>query len=141
MYKKILLPIDLNHRESWEKTFPLAVHYAGDSGEVHLLGIVHDIGAGVVSTFLPEGFERKAMEKLKSDLADFAEEHAPGNTQVKVHVGHGHVPEAILRSAAEYKADLIMMASHPPNELQTLLVGSYANKVVRNANISVLVVR
>lgn len=141
MFQKILLPIDLNHPASWEKPLALALESVGDTGEIHLLGIVHDIGAGVVSSFLPEGFERKAMEQLKSDLVAFAEKQAPGNNRVKVHVGHGHVPEAILRSAKEYKADLIMMASHPPNELQTLLVGSYANKVVRNANISVLVVR
>jgi len=139
MFKKVLLPIDINHPESWEKALPLALECAGDAGEVHLLGIVHDLGANVVTSFLPEDFERKAMERLKAQLTQFADENLKGRGHA--HVGHGSVAQTILRQAGELGADLIVIASHMPNDFQTLLVGSNADRVVRHAEIPVLVVR
>ena len=141
MFKNVLLPIDLNHEASWSKSLPMAVRMVGDGGTLHLLGIVHDLGAGVVASFLPDGFEQKAMERLKADLSAFADDHVPAGTASAVHVGHGHVPETILRNGDALDADLIVMASHPPDDLTTMLVGSNADKVVRHANRPVLVVR
>ncbi len=141
MFDKVLLPIDVTHPESWEKALPMALRCAGTSGEVHVLGIVHDLGAAMIASYLPEDFERKAMERLKADLQDFAAREFPDPARVRVHVGHGHVPETILRIAGELGADLIVMASHPPNELKSLLVGSNADKVVRHATLPVLVAR
>lgn len=141
MFDRILLPVDITHPESWEKALPAALKCAGGSGEIHLLGIVHDLGSAMVSSFLPEGFERKAMEELKAKLVDLAESETPSGSKVEVHVGHGHVPETILRIAEQLKSDLIVMSSHPPNDFQTLLVGSNADKVVRHAPIPVLTVR
>ena len=141
MFDKILLPIDINHPESWEKALPAARKCAGQTGEIHLLGIVHDLGSAMVSSFLPADFEKTAMERLKAELGDLARKTVGESGKMQVHVGHGHVPETILRVAGQLGADLIVMASHPPHDLQTLLVGSYAEKVVRNSEIPVLTVR
>ncbi|WGW03729.1 universal stress protein [Tropicibacter oceani] len=141
MFDRILLPIDVTHPESWEKAIPAALQCAGTTGEIHLLGVVHDLGSAVVSSFLPEGFEQKAMEDLKTRLAELAQSQFPAGSNVMVHVGHGHVPETILRIAEQTNADLIVMHSQPATELQTLLVGSNANKVVRHATIPVLTIR
>lgn len=141
MFDKVLLPIDLNHPESWETALPAARQCAGPEGEIHLLGIVHDLGSAMVASYLPEGFEKQAMEKLKAGLEQFAETQFQGGKPPQVHVGHGHVPETILRIADHVGADLIVMASHAPHDFQTLLVGSNADKVVRHAGIPVLVVR
>ncbi|GAB4389910.1 universal stress protein [Albidovulum sp.] len=141
MFDKVLLPIDVNYEESWKKALPAARRCAGPAGEIHLLGIVHDIGAAMVSSFLPEGFEKLAMESMKERLEEIAKKEFVDAERVKTHVGHGHVPEAILRVADQIGADLIVMASHPPNDLRTLLVGSNADKVVHHAKIPVLTVR
>lgn len=141
MFEKVLLPIDLNHRESWQSALPAARRCAGPEGEIHLLGIVHDLGVAMVASFLPDGFEQKAMEKLKAGLEEFAAAEFKDGRAPGVHVAHGHVAETILRIADNVGANLIVMASHPPNDFQTLLVGSNADKVVRHAKIPVLVVR
>lgn len=141
MFDKVLLPIDLNHPESWRTALPAARHCAGPEGEIHLLGIVHDIGVAMVASFLPEGFEKQAMEKVKAGLEEFAASHFADGKTPQIHVGHGHVPETILRIADHVGANLIVMASHPPSDFQTLLVGSNADKVVRHSTIPVLVVR
>lgn len=141
MFDKVLLPIDINHPESWKTALPAAKQCAGAQGEIHLLGIVHDLGSAMISSFLPENFEQTAMENLKAGLIDLAGKQFPAASKVETHVGHGHVPETILRIAEQINADLIVMASHPPNDFQTLLVGSNADKVVRHSTIPVLTVR
>lgn len=141
MFDNVLLPVDLSHDASWDKALPAALKCTGGKGKLHLLGIVHDLGGALVASYLPENFAQHAMEKLKTDLADFAARELPEGTQSEVHVAHGHIAETILRVAGQLGADLIVMASHPPHDLQTFLVGSQAGKVVRNAEIPTMVVR
>ncbi|MFN3275521.1 MAG: universal stress protein [Paracoccus sp. (in: a-proteobacteria)] len=141
MHDNILLPVDLQHPESWDKALPTAVRMAGTAGVIHLLGIVHDFGSSMVATFLPTGYEKKILQSMKEDLDRFAARHIPGNDRVQIHVGHGHVAETILKSARKFDADLIVMASPKPDELRSILVSRDVNAVVRHSPVSVLVVR
>lgn len=143
MHENILLPIDLNHKASWSKALPQAVKLAGQNGRIHLLGIVQDVGSSMVATFLPKGYEKKALEAMKVNLDQFARKHAAEaeGIAVSTHVGHGHVAETILKTAKKLSADVIVMASHKPDELRSMLISSYANAVVRHSPVSVLVVR
>jgi nucleotide-binding universal stress UspA family protein len=141
MFDSVLLPIDPGHPESWEKALPLAAQLCGSDGTLHVLGILHDLGAGIVGSYLPEGFEKQAMEAMKSEIEAFISEKVPAGTKAVAHVGHGHVPDRIIAAAENVEAGVIVMASHPPHELMTLLVGSNAEKVVRHADRPVLVVR
>jgi len=136
-----LLQGDINDPARWETGLTAAKRCAGQGGEIHLLGVVHDLGSALISSFLPEGFERKAMEELKAKLGELADASFSPNETVETHVGHEHVPETILRVAEQIGADLIVMASHPPNDFETLLVGSNADKVVRHSPIPVLTLR
>ncbi|MCB1340919.1 MAG: universal stress protein [Pseudooceanicola sp.] len=138
MFDTILLPIDLTHPESWEKALPAARKCAGATGTIHILGIVHDLGSAMVASYLPVGFEQKALTDMQAALQEFRQKHLPS---AQVHTAHGHVPETILKQAQALNADLIVMASHPAGDLGTLLVGSNADKVVRHADRPVLVVR
>lgn len=141
MFQSVMLAVDVNHTASWEKALPMAAGLVGDGGTLHLLGIVQDLGVGVISSFLPDDFEVRAMEKLKVELAALADQQVPAAVIHEVHVGHGHVPETILRNADTMQADLIVMASHPPDDLRSFFIGSYADKVVHHATRPVLVVR
>lgn len=140
MLDNILFPIDLNHKASWQKALPAVLELAGQGGTVHLLGVVQDVGSSMVATFLPKGYEKKALEAMKVSLNDFAAEHMAG-AKVQTHVGHGHVAETILKAAKKQGVDLIVMGSNKPDELRSMLISSYANAVVRHSPISVLVVR
>ncbi|KRS16138.1 universal stress protein [Roseovarius indicus] len=141
MFDNILLPIDLTHPESWEKALPLAAKMCGEGGTLHILGIVHELGSPLVASYLPRDFEEKMLQDMKAELDAFVSEKVPAGTKAVAHVGHGHVPEKILAAANDVSADMIVMASHPPDELRTFLVGSNADKVVRHASRPVLVVR
>ena len=71
MFDNVLLPIDLTHPESWEKALPMAVKMCGHTGTLHVLGIVHDLGAAMVASYLPAGFEQEALQKMEFDLETF----------------------------------------------------------------------
>lgn len=141
MFSSVLLPIDLNHAASWEKALPLALKLAGSAGTVHVLGIVHDIGSAIVASYLPKGFEEQALQHMETALEEFRDQHVPEGAKAAVHVGHGHVAETVLKTADDLGSDVIVMASHTPDDLRHLLVGSYAGKVVRHATVPVMVVR
>ncbi|WP_410219416.1 universal stress protein [Paracoccus sp. (in: a-proteobacteria)] len=141
MHDNVLLPIDLQHPESWERALPVAKRLAGDAGRIHLLAIVHDFGSSMVATFLPKGYEQKVLQATKEGLDRFASQHFPDADRVSIHVGHGHVAETILNAARKYGADLIVMASDKPDELRSILVSRDANAVVRHSPVSVMVVR
>jgi len=141
MFNDILLPIDLNHPESWIKALPMALKLRAEGGTLHLLGVVHEIAASMVATYLPDDFESQAVEAMKADLRAWAAREIPGDTGVEVHVAHGHVAEEIVGTAEELGVELIVMASHPPSELRTLFIGSQADRVVNHAHTPVLVVR
>jgi len=141
MFANILLPIDIQHPASWEKALPMAAQLCDADGTLHILGILHEIGMAMLATYLPDDFEAEAVRTLTEDLTEFAKTNVPEGTRWEVHIGHGHVPEQVLANAAKVSADIIVMASHPPDELRMLLVGSFADRVVRHSERPVLVVR
>lgn len=141
MFKNILLPVDIEHPESWAKALPMAAELAGTQGTLHLLGVVHDIGSAWVAQSLPRDFEATSLHMMKTRLAELAAQELPQGLSIKTHVGHGHIAERILMAADAVGADLIVIAALHSDDLRTLMVGSNSGKVVRHAKIPVLTVR
>lgn len=139
MYKKILLPVDLQENSSWEKALPAALRMAKDDGaELHVLTVVPPL-PGQIYGYFPEDFEPNMIEQGKAAIEAFAAKHAEGS-KVVPHIAQGQPYAAILDLAEKIGADLIVMASHRP-ELKDYLLGPNAARVVRHAMCSVLVVR
>lgn len=142
MTSRILCPVDLGHEPSWRIALPEAAREAGLRGaELHLLAVVPDIGMSFVAQYFPEGYEQEMLQKAHARLAELAREQLPEDTAHAVHVAHGHPAEEILAAAERIGADLIVLASHKPDALRTLLVSSIADRIVHNAKTSVLIVR
>jgi nucleotide-binding universal stress UspA family protein len=141
MYDSILVPVDLDQPSSWEKALPVAVEYSQIFGaRLHLATVLPDFGTGVVGSYFPPDFEKKAGNEAREKLTRLVREKVPDNLDADCHVVHGTIHEKILELAAEIGADLIVMASHRP-ELKDFLIGPNAARVVRHAEMSVLVVR
>ena len=139
MFKKILLPIDLQETSSWEQALPVAQGMAKDGdAELHLLTVVPPL-PGQIYGYFPENFEPKMIDEGKAAIESFAKEHAAG-TNTKAHIAQGQPYAAILDLAEKIGADLIVMASHRP-ELKDYLLGPNAARVVRHAECSVMDVR
>jgi nucleotide-binding universal stress UspA family protein len=141
MFKKILLPIDLQQPSSWQKALPVVMEYCkAFDAELHLLTIFPDLPLEAYRLYLPEDTESRLAHEAASGLDDFIAEHVPEGVAVFKHVDTGTIYHCILETAERVGIDLIVMASHRP-EMSDYLVGPNASRVVRHAKISVLVVR
>jgi universal stress protein F len=139
---KILVPVDLAHEESWRRVLPEALEEARRRGaELHLLAVLPDFGTVLVADHFPPDFERTVLEKAESKLSELKAQNVPADIRCVEHMALGHAAEQILAWADKLDVDLIVLASHKPDALRTLFVGSIADKIVHNANHSVLVVR
>lgn len=141
MYKSILLPVDLGHKESWEKAAPTAVGLAKLYGiKIHVLTVIPDFGMAVVGTFFPANFADTAQKATKKELDSFVAANIPGDLLAGSRVVSGTIYKHIITSADELGIDLIVMGSHRPEKVDYLL-GPNAARVVRHAKQSVHVVR
>jgi len=138
----ILLAIDIQHEASWQKALPEALDQArSKKAKLQVCAVVPDFGMSIVGQYFPAGFEREALEKAGAELEAFCEKRIPQDVDWAAHLGHGDIDKEILRLAGELGVSLIVMSSHQPSELRSLLVGSHAAHVVTHAEVSVLVVR
>lgn len=141
MFKTIVLPIDLDQASSWDKALPAAVDMARKYGSrLVLVNVVPEAAMGLVKAYLNEDVEQKILSGHADRLKQFRQEHLPDDLSVDVVTHYGSVYQTILKTAAEMKADVIVMASHHP-QASDFLLGSNAARVVRHADCSVLVIR
>lgn len=142
MYKTILVPIDLNHKASWEKPLPAAIQLCQTYGaRLCLVSIMPSFGMPMVDGFFPDEFADKAKATLRTALRDFALEHIPSELTAQLIVADGKAYEGILRVVDKVGADLIVMSTHKRKRLQDYLVGTNAMRVLQQSTVSVLVVR
>ncbi len=141
MYKKILVPIDINQESSWKTALPKAIQMAKEnSAKLFLFTVVPDFGMAVVGSFFPKDYAQKAMEHAEYELKAIARNHVPKDVNATCYVRHGSIYKEINKSADKLGADLIVLASHRPEDSDFLL-GPNAARIVRHARQSVFVVR
>ncbi|MDZ5700041.1 MULTISPECIES: universal stress protein [Phyllobacteriaceae] len=141
MYKDILVSIDLGDPEHEKRTLETAVDYARTFGSrLHVMTVVPDYGMSIVGGFFPKGHEQEALEHANQALHLFTKKHVPSEIKHRHIVGHGSIYREILRYAGVVKADLIVLSAKRPGP-EDYLLGPNAARVVRHAEISVLVVR
>jgi nucleotide-binding universal stress UspA family protein len=141
MYRNILVPVDLSDKHSWRKALPTAISLCETfEAKLHLMTVVPDFGLPMVGQFFPEGYEAKLRQQAARQLKEFAAEQVPGEIECRRIIAEGKVYQEILKAADAIKADLIVMGSHRP-ELADYLLGSNADRVMRHARCSVMVVR
>jgi nucleotide-binding universal stress UspA family protein len=140
MYRKILIPIDMAETVLSEPAIGFAARLVGiTNGSVRLIHVFPELPSVLQELLAPHAIasQEEAAEKKLEDLA--AHSLIPAG-----HFSHtlrtGSVYAEILAEAEDWGADLIVVGSHSPT-MSTYLLGSNAQKIVRHANCSVLVVR
>ena len=151
MYQRILLTLDGS--EMAEQAIPHAVNFAkAGNAQINVLCVVSPATASFSYRGEPpietENEPSLAQQVIETELVraqDYVNEqvHAlkeAGLTAEGVSV-LGHPAEAILSYAYEQKADLIVMATHGRSGLGRWAFGSVADRVLRAADVPMLLVR
>jgi nucleotide-binding universal stress UspA family protein len=140
--KKILVPIDFSPMS--KKAFQDALRFAERFVcEIILLHVIEPETAIAGTPLAVDIFAQPEEDtsSAKAELACLAAssyKHANSFTSV---VRIGHAPNEITKAAKELNVDLIMIATHGYTSWRHLCIGSTAERVVRTAPCSVLVVR
>ncbi len=108
-----------------------------------LTSLTHYVIAGEASVQVP--YTDKELDyitrKAKGYLSTTGECLKSKGVTIKTKVATGKADEGIVKAADEIKADLIAMSTHGRSGLSRLTFGSITAKVLRSANVPVLVVR
>lgn len=138
--KKILVPTDFSAYSNGALDY--AATLAKQFGaEIVLVHVIESMYYSVTDTFTVVdhlwALETTANALLDNTRAQVAEKNVP----VKSRLESGSAAEEILKAAEEEKADLIVMGTRGRTGVSHLLLGSVAEKVVRQASCPVLTVR
>ena len=83
--------------------------------------------------------KERDVEEQRADLRQFMGP-AAGTSPTEIVVERGDACSEILQQAIDRKADLIVMGTHGRTGLRHVLLGSVAEKIIRNASCPILVV-
>lgn len=142
MYYKVLIPVDLAHAQEVPKLIETARQLTNDSPHADFIFIyiddsqVHSAG----SPYLEPEFVAARRRDSKDRLLALVRNLMPEKLHYSCHVRRGTVHEKILEEARHGEADVIVMMAQKPG-LSSYFVGSNAERVVRHARCSVMVIR
>jgi nucleotide-binding universal stress UspA family protein len=140
--KKILVPTDFS--KSAENALKVAAQIAkNNDGEIFLLHMLELPTTGndaiSMSHDIPElmFFKNAAIAKLESLInAEYLKD-----LKVTKIIQFEMAFEGIIKNGENHNVDLIVMGSHGASGFQEMFIGSNTEKVVRNSNVPVLVIK
>jgi universal stress protein F len=138
MYSSILIAAALfNEGATTRAALAKAQNLLNEGGKITLVHVIDEV-PGYVAASIPKEHLSARRREVEEQLAEIAK-LAPG-IEVKTVIREGQPSASILGAAKEASADLIMIASHKPG-LSDYFIGSTAARIVRHAQVSVLVTR
>jgi nucleotide-binding universal stress UspA family protein len=141
MFKKILLPIDLQETELAVKALRIATDEARKhQAEIYVMTVLPGYGLPLVASFFPDQAMKEAMKEVAKVMKRYIRDNLPDDIVTHPVITEGNPPEQILRQAKKIDADLIVIPSHAKGLTQVFL-GSCAAKVVEHAKCSVMVIK
>lgn len=83
----------------------------------------------------------RSKQSARENLVSYIQETIGGQVDVTAVVVEDHPVPAIVNAAENYSADLIVMGTHGRNEINRVLMGSVAERILRETDRPVLTVR
>ena len=141
MFKKILMPIDLQETHLAVKAVKIAIDEARKHGaEIYVMTVMPGFGMPMVASFFPDNAMKKAMKEIGAELKRYIAANFPKDITVHPLITEGNPAERILSQDKAIGADLIIIPSHAQS-LSQVFLGSCAAKVVEHATCSVMVIK
>jgi nucleotide-binding universal stress UspA family protein len=141
MYKKILIPVDLESPAMVDAALGVAQALGDANGKTQLRLInVQPLVPVSLLGYLPPSFDVEFQKEAEKKLGEIAGKVSFPSDSLSTNLRYGAVYPEVLAEAEDWGADLIIVGSHRPG-MATYLLGSSAAAIVRHAKCSVLVVR
>jgi nucleotide-binding universal stress UspA family protein len=79
------------------------------------------------------------LKKSTQEFLDKSKKHL-GDESIKTILAEGEIAETIMKTAEDIKADVIVMGTHSRKWLESILLGSEAEKILKNTTIPLFIV-
>jgi len=142
----LLVPMDFSVHS--KKALQYAIHLARSLGaKLHLL---HCYGIDMLQAFpydppyltnLPPDFDERVREAAENKLEKFRAEAEAQGVAAEIHLSRSFPSDAILQTAEELDADMIVMGTRGLTGLKHVLLGSVAERAIRIAPCPVVTVK
>lgn len=140
MFKKILVPIDVEYPRTSKAVYENAADIARLSGaEIRLVSVMPGFSMPIVASFVTEEMKKEAEMEFKKALKEFTDKNCGENVTARVLVGKHW--EVILKMADKWGADLIVVYHNHRRKVNEAFSQACAQKIVKNAQCSVLRLR
>lgn len=140
-FKKILVPSDFSEHST--AALEAAIEIAeGFGSKLHLLHC-YQIQPGGISPYgiaIPSGYFAEIRDAASQQLAEWQESHVPAEIAVEASTVSDVPSEAIVKTAEEIGADLIVMGTRGLSGFKHVMLGSVAERTVRIAPCPVMTV-
>ena len=142
--RAILAPTDLSEhsRPAVKAAFQLAEHFGAELHLLHVLADVVPIGPDpTLISVMPPEFYAESEQKSLEMLNQFVHPDWPQPRSLVKAVVWGNAVEAIVEYARNHPIDLIVISTHGRTGLSHVLLGSVAERIVREAPCPVMTIR
>ena len=140
MFKKILVPLDIDYTDTAVVVYQKAAAIATLSGaEIKLISVMPGFGMPIVAAYFSNEVRKETTDKFTAAVDDFVKTHC--NEAVSYTVSVGKNWEEIIKVADNWGADLIVVYHNRHREINEVFSQSCSQRVSDHAKCSVLRLR
>ena len=140
MFKKILVPIDIDYPETAAAVYQKAAALAKlSAAEVRLVSVMPGFGMPIVASFISDDVRKEAEKNFNAALGQFHQDNCDESVTYTIRTGKHW--EEIIKVADKWEADLIVVYHNRHREINEVFSGSCSQRVSDNAQCSVLRLR
>ena len=142
LVERILCPVDLSEtsRTALRYAVALAKFYDAEIRALHVVDVALGAGSAAPALDYIRATRAEARVELRHGVREFLEPAEAAGVQTKIDIQEGFTVEQILEYAAASRAGMIVMGTRGFSGIKRLVLGSTAEKVLRNAWCPVLTV-
>ncbi len=140
MFKKILVPVDIDYPKTAKAVYQRAEALAGLSGaEIKLVSVMPGFGMPIVASYISDRIRKETVKRFAESLESFIKENCDGPVTYKVATGKNW--EEIVKISKKWGADLIVVYHNHRRDINEAFSGSVSRRVAEHADCSVLRLR
>ena len=140
MFKKILVPIEVDYPDAARAVYQKAAVLAKQSGaEIQLVSVMPGFGMPIVASYISDEVRQEAKGRFKESVEQFIENNCDEKVSFSIRTGKNW--EEIIKAADKWGADLIVVYHNRRRDINEIFSNSCSQRVADNANCSVLRLR
>ncbi len=140
MFRKILVPLDLQDLKGTERTLKIVADYVDETVELHLMSVLPGYQMPMVASYFPKQAVEQALKAMGAELMLLGKKLL-GDKDFSAEVAEGKAHKAIVSRANQLGVDLIIINAQKHGAVEKMMLGSVTTKVTERAACSVLVLK